>query len=276
VFTSTIVPTIIDAQHPGAGSALEAWRRRELLSFLVWRDLKVRYKQTVLGVAWAVVHPLALMVVFTLVFSGMLKVNSGSLPYAAFVCAGLVPWTFMSNSATLAMRSLTENVPLITRVAIPREILPLASVLASVFDTLIALALTLVFIAGLVGTLPGSAVLLPAVLALQLLLAVGIALLVAALNVRYRDIRFVMPLLFQLWMYASPIIYPLEEVPPTWRVAYDLNPMVGIVHCYRAALFESVTFEPRLALIALCSSLLLFLVGFSYFRAMEPKLADMI
>jgi len=210
------------------------------------------------------------------VFSVVLRVPAESGPYALFVYAALIPWTYVSTGTSLAMRSLVENIPLVTRVAIQREVLPFASVVASLVDMCIALAL-LVIVMPIAGQpLSWRVLLLVLVFPVQFLLSAGLGLFVSALNVRYRDIRFIMPLVLQIWLYASPVIYSPGAVPPHLLGAYALNPMVGIIQCYRAALLPGVPLEPGWLGISVVASALFFVSGFVYFRRVEWRFADVI
>ena len=246
----------------------DIWTYRELLYFLVWRDVKVRYKQTLLGATWAIIQPLFAMLIFTLFFGRLAGIKSDGVPYALFAYAGLLPWTFFSNAITNSGNSLVGSANLITKVYFPRIVIPAAAVMAGLVDFFFAF-LTLVALMFYYRVPPSISLLaLPG-----LVLAVGMWM--SALNVKYRDIRYALPFLIQLWMFASPIIYPSSLVPAKWRWLMSLNPLSGIVEGYRASLFN-LPLDWR----ALGVSALLTLVALAYslftFKRMERKFADII
>ena len=271
-----LVPTIV---RPGRGWAAlrlgELWSYRELLFFLVWRDVKVRYKQTALGVAWAVLQPLLAMFVFSLFFGRLAGMESEGLPYPVFNLAGLVPWTFFVFGLTEAANSLVGSRHLITKVYFPRLAVPLAPVLAGLVDFAIAFALLLVVMAWY-GLVPGPAALatLPLVL-LAFVTALGAGLWLAALNVQYRDVRYVLPFLTQLWLFATPIVYPSSLVPEPWRAVYGLNPMVGVVDGFRWALLGTPAPGGTLV-VSTFAACALAAGGALYFRRMERRFADIV
>jgi lipopolysaccharide transport system permease protein len=248
---------------------------RELLYFLVWRDIKVRYKQTALGVGWAVLQPIAAMLVFTLFFGRLAHLPSNGIPYSLFSLAALVPWTFFANGLSQASTSIITNQQLVTKVYVPRLALPLATVLAGLLD--LAIAMLVLFLAMLrVGRVPGAPVLFLVPLSLLAVAAtLGVGLWLAASNVRYRDVKYVVPFLTQLWLFVSPVVYPAQLVPERWRVVYALNPMVGVVEGYRWALFGG---EAPWSLIASSSvgALALLWTGAMYFRRVERSFADIV
>jgi len=256
------------------------WRElvayRGLLWTLALREIRVRYKQAVLGAAWAVLQPVLLMVVFTLFFSKLLHVPSDGIPYPLFVFSALLPWTFFANSLASAIPSLTNTAHLITKVYFPREVLPLASVLAAGFDFCIA---GIVFLGMLlfydVNLTVGLLWLLP-LLVIQVGFTAGIVLLLAALNVSYRDVRHAVPLLVQLLMFATPVIYPVSVVPERFRFWYLLNPMGGLIEGYRRVVLHGVPPEFFGLGLAALVSLLLLVAGYSYFRRVEGEFADVI
>jgi lipopolysaccharide transport system permease protein len=254
----------------------ELYAHRDLLLLWTLRDVKVRYKQSLLGAAWAVIQPLTIMVVFTLVFSVFAKIPSDGVPYPLFSFSALVPWTLLSTAMTVAVPSLVNNMNLVTKTYFPREILPLAAVAAALVDFGIA---TVIFVAMLVvyrSPIGLAVVVVPLLLVVQLTLTLGITLWAAALNVFYRDLRFVVPLGLQLWMYATPIIYPLSLVPARYRALYLLNPMASIIDGYRAALLHN-TFPSGPPLLAgTLVSVAIFVLGYRYFKHAEPQFADLI
>ena len=219
----------------------ELWDYRELLWFLVWRDLKVRYKQTVLGVSWAILQPVATMVVFSLFFGRLAGVPSDDLPYPIFSFAGLVPWTFFSQGLSQSANSVVGSQNLITKVYFPRPVIPIAAVLAGLIDFMLAFVvlLTMMFAYGIV---PGpEALALAPLLLLALVSALGVGLWLSALNVQYRDVRYVVPFVTQLWLFLTPIAYPSSLLGEPWRTIYGLNPMVGVVEGFRWALLGTIT-----------------------------------
>lgn len=249
---------------------------RELMYNLVMREIKARYKQTVLGASWAVLQPLALMVVFTVVFSHFARIPSDGIPYPLFSYAALLPWTFFAGSLSRGVGSLVSNQALVRKIYFPREIMPLAAVTAGLVDFLIA---SILFIGMLVYygvPLTQNALLFIPIFVIQVTFVLGIVLLLAPLNVFYRDIGHVMPLLIQVWMFASPILYPLSMVPERFRGIYALNPMVGIIDGYRKTLIQGLppdfaALQSAAGVAAVC-----FLVGIGLFKRLEFKLADVI
>lgn len=259
----------------------ELWRYRELLWFLALRDIRVRYKQTVLGVAWAVLQPLCTMVVFTVFFGRLAGMPSDGIPFPIFVLVGLLPWQLFSYALTQSSNSLVNEQRLITKVYFPRLTVPLASVLAGVADFVIALALVAVAIAGYAVTghplgVNASIALLPAFTLLALAAALGVGLWLAALNVQYRDVRYVVPFLTQLWLFLTPIAYPSSLVPPAYRVIYGLNPMTGVVDGFRWALVDGPPPDPWLLSASVLVVAGLLLTGLLYFRRVEARFADIV
>jgi lipopolysaccharide transport system permease protein len=254
----------------------ELWQYRELLYFLVWRDVKVRYKQTVLGAAWAILQPVATMVVFTLFFGRLAGVPSDGVPYPLFSLAGLVPWTFFATGLVQSSNSLVGSQQLITKVYFPRLAIPIATVLAAVVDFALAFLVLLGIMLGY-GVEPGPrmAWILPLLL-LAFATALGVGLWLAALNVRYRDVRYLVPFLSQLWLFATPIAYPSSLLAEPWRTLYGINPMVGVVEGFRWALLGTGTAPgPAVAVSTLVAAALLF-GGIVYFRRTERTFADVI
>ena len=258
----------------------ELWRYRELIYILAWRDVKVRYKQTLLGAAWAVLQPGLMMVVFTIFFGRLAHVSSGGVDYSVFVYAGLLPWTFFATAITSAGNSVVGSERLITKVYFPRLAVPLASVGAAVADSFIACGLLLVLML-CYGVVPGASLLLaPLFLAIILLAAVGVGTLLAALNVAYRDFRYVIPFLMQFWMFATPTVYMQtgDDVSNVVRFFLEMNPMTGLVAAFRAAVLgEASGAIPWFSVaLAMALSLLAFFVGCLYFRRVEDSFADVI
>jgi lipopolysaccharide transport system permease protein len=253
----------------------ELWRYRELVYFLIWRDVKVRYRQTALGVAWAVLQPLLSMVVFSLFFGRLAGLQSEGLPYPVFNLAGLVPWTFFVVGISEAATSLVGSRNLITKVYFPRLAVPLAVVLAGLVDFAIALVLLLAIMSWY-GIVPGvhAMLVLPLVL-LAFVASLGAGLWLAALNVEYRDVRYVVPFLTQLWMFATPVVYSSSIVPGGLRILYGLNPMVGVVDGFRFALLGTAAPGAGIAVSAL-TALVMAASGALYFRRMERTFADTV
>jgi lipopolysaccharide transport system permease protein len=253
----------------------ELWAHRELLFFMIWRDLKVRYKQTALGAAWAVIQPFVTMVVFSLFFGRLAMIPSDGVPYPVFSYAGLLPWGLFANALGRSSNSLVGSAHLISKVYFPRLVVPISSVLSGVPDFGIAFVvlLGLMLFYGMLPTL--AALLLPAFVLLALITALGVGLWLSALNVQYRDVGYVAAFLIQLWMFATPVVYPSSLVPEPWRTLYGLNPMVGVVEGFRWALLGTSPPGPMIALSVLVA-LVLQVTGALYFRRMERTFADVV
>lgn len=254
----------------------EAWEYRELLLFLTWRDISVRYKQTALGVAWAVLQPVLTMLVFSVFFGILAKVPSDGIPYPLFAFCGLLPWQLFSYALTNSANSLVANERLVTKVYFPRLIVPVSAVLAGLADFLVAFVVLLAMLAWY-GIVPTAAMLmLPAFVLLAVLTAVAVGLGLSALNVQFRDVRYTLPFLTQFWMFATPIAYPSSLVPETWRPLYGLNPMSGVVEGFRWALLGRAE-PPGLMLFVSTAVVLLGLwAGLGYFLRVERTFADVI
>jgi lipopolysaccharide transport system permease protein len=253
----------------------EIWAHRELLYFFIWRDLKVRYKQTAFGAGWAVLQPVLLMLVFSASLGRLPGVGPAGLPYPLFVFAGLVPWTLFASSLAGASNSLVNGEAIITKVYFPRLLLPFASVGSFLLDFAISLgALAVVML--YFGAAPSLAIVwLPALTVMAVVTALGVGTFLAAVNVRYRDVKYVVPFLVQLWMFASPVVYTSTLIPAKWQVIYALNPMTGVVEGFRWALVGG----PRpddLILVSAVASLLVLLGSLVYFRRVERTFADVI
>lgn len=253
----------------------ELWAYRELLYFLVWRDIKVRYKQTVLGAAWAILQPFLTMVVFTLFFGRLAGIPSDGIPYPIFAFSGLVPWTYFANAVSQASSSLIEHERMITKVYFPRLLIPMAPVMAGWLDLVIALVVLVVMMVayGMAPLMAGLAI--PFYLLLAAVTALGVGLWLSALNARYRDVRYVVPFLLQFWLLATPIAYPASLVPESWRPLYGLNPMAGVVAGFRYALLGGER-PGALLMVSVAVAALLLLSGLAYFRRMEKELADVV
>jgi lipopolysaccharide transport system permease protein len=248
---------------------------RELLYFLVWRDLKVRYKQTALGIAWAVLQPLLTVFVFTVFFNrvGHIKGAKG-VPYVLFSLSGMIPWLFFANGVTIASASVVTNVNLVTKVYFPRLVIPIASVLSNIPDFAIGFVLLLVVMAAY-GTAPGIAILaVPLLLAFVLAIALGVSFWLSALSVEFRDVRYVVPLLVQLLLLASPVAYSVSKIGGTWKTVLGLNPMTGALGLFRWSVL-GLDAPPAATIGVSCAVTVVILVGGAYyFRAMESKFAD--
>lgn len=260
----------------------ELWQYRELLFFLTWRDVKVRYKQTLLGAAWAILQPVMMMVVFTIFFGRMAKVSSGDIPYPLFAFAGLLPWTFFATAIANAGNSVVGSERLITKIYFPRLAVPLATVAAAVVDFAIALGVLLVMMAfyrmkGAPIHFGPGLLLAPFIFALIALAATGVGTLLAALNVSYRDFRYVIPFLVQLWLFATPTVYmqPFNGTGPRMQAVILLNPLAGLIGSFRSAMLGSAMPWSHLALAA-AVSIAVFVIGCLYFRKVEDGFADVI
>ena len=255
---------------------MELWEYRELLYFLVWRDVKVRYKQTVLGAAWAVMQPLFIMLVFSLFFGFLAKVPSDGIPYPIFTFCALIPWQLFANALTETSNSLIGNQNLITKVYFERLVIPIAAVLSGFVDFLIAFVILLgmMFYYGIV---PGwSVLILPVFILLAVMTALAAGLWLAALNVQYRDVRYTMTFLVQFWLFATPVAYSSSIVPERWRVLYGINPMVGVVEGFRWALLGKSSPPGAMLLVSSMVVTVLLVGGLYYFRRMEQEFADIV
>ena len=255
----------------------ELWLYKELFYIFAWRDIKVRYKQTYLGVAWAVFQPLASMVIFTVFFGNYAKIPSGSLPYPLFVLIGLVFWTYFSSSLTLASNTLIEKENIIKKVYIPKIILPLASCVTTGVDFIINLIM-LFIVALFYGKLPPliTLVLIPYCALLTAISAAGLGLLLSAVNVKYRDVRYVLPFFIQILIFLTPVIYPSSILDPSHRLIYALNPMVGVIENMRAIFSPNVGINFPILLVSSISAAICFIVGLIYFNRTEKFFADII
>ncbi|MBW1696342.1 MAG: ABC transporter permease [Deltaproteobacteria bacterium] len=254
----------------------EIWNYRELLHFLTKRDIKVRYKQTVLGGLWAVIQPFFTMVVFTLFFGRMAKMPSDGIPYPIFVYAGLLPWIYFSNALSSSGNSLVGNANLITKVYFPRIIIPASASLAHLLDFFIAMSVLGALMVHY-RYLPGLEILLfPFLVGLTFLCAVGVGMWLSAMNVQYRDIRYVIPFLIQLWLFISPVIYPVSMVDEKYRWLLAINPMGGVINAYRSSLLGHKPIEWSLLGLSSAIILILFVTGMYYFSRMEKTFADVV
>ena len=272
-------PPVLRITPPGRWWVLpfsELWEYRELLYFLLWRDVKVRYKQTVIGIAWVILQPLLTMAVFTLFFGRLAKLPSQGLPYPIFYFAALVPWMYFSSALQHATAIVVENQHVITKVYFPRLILPVSAVLSGLVDFAIGFVVLVGMTLGY-SMRPGVAALwLPVMLLLAILTALGVGLWLSALNALYRDVRYVMPFLIQFWMFASPVAYPSSLVPERWRWLYGLNPMAGVIDGFRWALTGHGQPPGPLLLASASAVLVVLLGGLFFFQRMEGTVADRV
>jgi lipopolysaccharide transport system permease protein len=282
------VPEEVTILRPSRGwSALnlgDLWRYRELVYFMIWRDIKVRYKQTALGAAWAIIQPFFTMVVFTLFFGKLAKVPSDNMPYPIFSYAGLLPWGLFTKALSDAGRSMISNRSMITKIYFPRLVIPIASVLAGVVDFAIAIIVLFGMMiyynslpAGNYHVAPTAAVwTLPLFLLLALVTALGVGLWLSALNVIYRDVNYVLPFITQFWLFITPIAYPSSMIPAKWRLLYALNPMTGVVEGFRWALLGTETAPGPMLAVSSVIAIMVLISGLFYFRRMERTFADQI
>jgi lipopolysaccharide transport system permease protein len=276
----TVSAPLVTVIRPSSGwSALnlrEIWAHRELLYFLIWSDLKLRYKQTSLGAVWAVLQPFLTMIVYSIFLGRLARVPSDGIPYPVFVYTALVPWTFFANALTTSSMSLIRHERVITKVYFPRLIIPLAAVAAGLVDLGIAFVL-LVGIVIYYGIMPGMAILLlPVFVVVATVTALAVSLWLSALNVQYRDVRYTIPFLTQVWMFVTPVIYSSNLVPERWHAIYALNPMAGVVEGFRWSLLGQE--NPSFLILAISSmmTILILVGGLYYFRRLERTFADVV
>ncbi|MDD5772180.1 MAG: ABC transporter permease [bacterium] len=249
---------------------------RDLLFILAARDIKVRYKQTFMGIAWALLQPLSLVIIFTIVFSKLARVPSEGIPYPIFSYCAILPWIFFSSSVNTGVSSIVSNMNLVTKIYFPREVLPFATMIACLFDFLIA---SIIFIGMMIFYKISLTIYMfwvPLIILIQIIFTLGFVLLSSAGNVFFRDVKHVMPILVQLWMYLTPIIYPLSLVPEKYKVFYMLNPMAGIIESYRNVILKDLPPDYFYLSLAFIVSLVLFILGYTYFKKSEKVFADII
>jgi lipopolysaccharide transport system permease protein len=254
----------------------DLWRHRELLYFLAWRDIKVRYKQTVLGVAWVVLQPLAIALSLNLFLGRLVGKYSGDLPYPVFVYSGMVVWQLFAQALIESSNSLLASQHLISKVYFPRLLVPVSTILSSLLDFVVSLFVLALFLITFHIVPTASIVLFPFMALLAAMVALGLGFWLSALNVKYRDVRYTVSFLVQFWFLATPIAYPSGIVPERWRVWYELNPMVGVVNGFRWTLHGSGTFPAREVAISVCVAMAFFLSGLYYFKRTEDNFADFI
>jgi len=254
----------------------ELWEYRELLYFLTWRDIKVRYKQTVLGAAWAILQPVFMMVVFSLFFGKLAKVPSDGIPYPVFAFCALLPWQLFAHSVSESSNSLVGNQNLITKVYFPRLVIPISAVLGGLVDFIIAF-MVLVCLMLWYGIVPGwRIVMLPGFVFLAVCTALAVGLWLSSLSVQYRDVRYLINFILQFWLFATPVVYPSSIVPEKWRVLYGLNPMAGVVEGFRWALLGTTTTPGLMLLVSVAVVVVILCGGLYYFRRMEQQFADIV
>lgn len=255
---------------------VELWRFRELLYFLSWRDIKVRYKQTALGASWAILQPFMTMVVFSVFFGKLAKMPSDGIPYPIFAYAALVPWTFFANGITQSSNSLVQSANLLKKVYFPRLIVPISSVLSGIVDFMFSF-IVLVALMLYYGYMPTVHIFwLPLFLLLAFGTALGVGVWLSAINVQFRDVRYTVPFVTQFWLFATPIAYPSSLLSEPWRTLYGVNPMVGVVEGFRWALLGSQTPSGSMILLSACVACGLLVTGLFYFRRMERGFADVV
>jgi ABC-type polysaccharide/polyol phosphate export systems, permease component len=254
----------------------ELWEYRELLFFFAWRDIKVRYRQTVMGALWAIIQPFFTMVIFSLFFGRLANVPSDGLPYPVFSFTALVPWTFFANALAQASNSLVINANMVKKIYFPRLALPIATVLAGVVDFALAflVLLGIMLYYGLVPTV--NIIWLPFFTLLALVTSLGVSLWLAAMNVQFRDVHYTIPFLTQAWLFVTPIAYPSSLLSEPWRTVYGLNPMAGVVEGFRWALLGTDTAPGRMIMVSVLVAVILFVSGAFYFRRMEQSFADVL
>jgi lipopolysaccharide transport system permease protein len=275
---ATEIPVLrIEPSHGWVSLKLhEIWEYRELLYFLAWRDVKVRYKQTALGVAWAVLQPFLTMVVFSVFFGKLGKIPSDGIPYPIFSYAALVPWTFFAHGLNQSSNSLVSGAQLIKKIYFPRLIVPVAAIASGVVDFVFAFAVLLVMML-YYGLLPTANIFwLPVFLLLAFIASLGVGLWLSTLNVEYRDVRYIVPFITQFWLFATPVAYPSTLLSEPWRTLYAVNPMVGVVEGFRWALLSTNTGPGPMILVSSLMALLILISGAFYFRRMEKNFADVV
>lgn len=253
----------------------ELWHYRELLFFFIWRDIKIRYKQTGLGCLWAIIQPLLMMLIFTLFFGGLAKVPSEGFPYPVFCYAALLPWTLFAEGLTRSTSSLVTNANIMTKVYFPRFIMPLSGILSPLVDFFIAFIIFILLMIYYHLLPTTSVILLPVFVFLAVLSSLSVGIWLSALNVKYRDFQYTVPFLVQIWLFASPVVYPASMIPEPYRLLYGLNPMVGVIEGFRWVLLGT---NPPSTLIAVSFGVMVILLvsGLFYFRRMEQYFADVV
>jgi lipopolysaccharide transport system permease protein len=274
---TAVLPTVRIERHSGWSSLRlrEIWEFRELFYFLAWRDVKVRYKQTVLGASWAILQPLLSMLIFTIFFGRLAKMPSDQVPYPVFSYTALLPWIFFSNGLGLASNSLVGSANLLTKVYFPRLIVPASAVISGLVDLAVGLMLMPLLLWYFGIGLQLQSVWIPVFVLVAFCAALGTGLWLSALNVQYRDVRYLVPFLTQFWMFATPVIYPTSLLPSPWRTLFAVNPMVGVIEGFRWSLLAA-PFPGRVLLVSTCSAAIILVTGLFYFRRVERVFADVV
>jgi lipopolysaccharide transport system permease protein len=254
----------------------ELWNYRELFYFLTWRDIKLRYKQTELGIAWAIIQPLLTMLIFSLFFGKLARIPSDGIYYPVFAFTALVPWVFFANGLSQSSNSLVGNSNLITKVYFPRIMIPISAVFSGAFDFALAFVLLLGMMTYYRIPVTTSILYLPLFLLLAFVSAMGAGLWFSALNVKYRDVRFIVPFLIQIWMFATPIAYPSTLIPGRWRMLYGLNPMVGVIEGFRWMLLGTRTQPSPMIAVSTATAVAILAAGICYFKKTEKSFADIV
>ena len=252
------------------------WQYRELLYFLVWRDVLLRYKQTVIGLAWVLLQPMITMIIFTVIFGNLAKFPSDGIPYPVFAFCALLPWTYFSQALARSSSSVVQSSNMVSKIYFPRLLIPLAASVAPIVDLFISFLLLLIMMAWYKIAPTMGLLAMPLFLALAIMTALSVGLWASALNVRYRDVANIIPFLSQVWMYASPVAYPVSMVPEKWRLLYSLNPMVGVIEGFRWALLGKGNPDFKMMAVSAAVVLVLFAGGIIYFKRMELTFADVI
>lgn len=253
----------------------EIWAYRELLFFLTWRDIKVRYKQTAIGVFWVILQPVLTTAIFTIIFSKFARFETQNVPYPLFVLSGLLIWLFVHTSVSMASMSFVNNVNLVTKVYFPRLVVPIAAALGSLLDLVFGFVILAIVMIYYGTTITSQILFAPIFILISVILAVALGTLFSALNVRFRDVKFALPFLLQVWLIASPIFFPTNILPPEWKMIFAINPLVGILEGFRSALFGTPFDWPLIAISAV-STLILLVVSFTIFKRLEDEFADTI
>ncbi|OGF61554.1 MAG: phosphate ABC transporter permease [Candidatus Fischerbacteria bacterium RBG_13_37_8] len=254
----------------------EIWEYRELLYFLAWRDIKVRYKQTALGASWAIIQPFFTMVIFSLFFGKLAKIPSDGIPYPIFCYAAMVPWTFFANGLNQSSNSLIVSANLIKKVFFPRIIMPVSSVISGVLDFIFSFTVLIGMMAFYKIYPSFNVIWLPLLLLLAFVTSLGVGLWFSAMNIQFRDVRYVVPFLIQIWLFATPIAYPSSLLSEPWRTLYGINPMVGVVEGFRWALLQTETAPGPIIIASILASLVILISGAFYFRSKEKTFADVV
>jgi lipopolysaccharide transport system permease protein len=254
----------------------EVWKYRELLYFFVWRDIKVRYKQTALGATWVILQPFLTMVIFTIIFGKIAKIPSDGVPYPIFSYAALVPWTFFANGLGKASSSIVGSSNLINKIYFPRLCIPIAAVLSGIVDFMLSfiMLIGMMFYFGIMPTV--NIIWLPLLVLLAMMTSLGVSLWFSAIQVRFRDVSFIVSFLIQIWLFATPIVYPSSLLPEPWKTLYGINPMAGVVEGFRWALLSTNTAPGPIIIVSSLASLLILISGSLFFRRMEKTFADIV